>query len=174
MKHIPKITVILMLLGIVCGWVGAQKRANHYADNIVQLKDSIEYWQEIFIAACSSMEGYIYNGFNGTVYSAVEEQTDNTPLITSSGDSIYTDLEQRYIAVSQEALAQGIFDYGDTILILSGNFYGAELPLYYKGFWVVKDCHPGAFNLLDFLVPVGTMPDIFTNICFIKLNHKEK
>lgn len=86
----------------------------------------------------------------GTVYHAVEEQTNSNPTITA--DMSVIDLERvdelRWVALSRDLLSRwgGEFNYGDTIYVQT---QGKEL----KGKWVARDTMNKRWrNKIDFLV----------------------
>lgn len=97
-----------------------------------------------------------------TIYNCTEFQTDNTPLITASGKTIYThniDLI-RYCAVSRDLLHK--YPYGTKIQV-----YGAGK---YDGVWNVEDTMNKRYNnCIDFLVPETDKLNKFFNVKIYKI-----
>lgn len=119
----------------------------------------------------------IYHVFSvsATNYHPIESETDKTPFLTADGSRIIPHKiisgEQRWIAVSQDFIRQGIVQYGDTVIIevnpqsywkYSGEQFG-KTPAYLKknkdvvremeGEWVVRDCMNKRYRkCIDFLV----------------------
>lgn len=88
-----------------------------------------------------------------TIYHAVPEQTDDTPMITASGlDLEGLDVEEiRVCALSRDLLKRwgGAIDYGDQIYI---DLPDEEL----SGWWTVEDTMAARWtNHIDLLVPTS-------------------
>lgn len=87
-----------------------------------------------------------------TVYWAVPNQTDSTPLITSDA-TVITDPEcQRIVAVPQNLIYSGAVSYGDSL------FIDCKCPL--QGVWYVHDVMNKRYNycsIIDCLVEEGEM-----------------
>ena len=95
----------------------------------------------------------IFKEVKATMYHPVEEQCDDTPLITADGSKIdpYNVSNWNWIAVSQHMLTRngGPLNYGDTVYI-----FGTK---HKDGMYVVKDCmHKRKTNQIDFLESLGT------------------
>lgn len=89
-----------------------------------------------------------------TCFNAVEQQTDDTPLITAFGYEIDAKhpFKHKYIAVSRDLLTH--FSAGDTVLV-SGTFV-------YDGLWIVADKMNKKYcNRIDFLVPLDSYQHVF-------------
>ena len=96
----------------------------------------------------------------GTIYNAVEGQTDSTPEELASG--VIIDLDKagsyRYCALSRNLLKRwgGKWDYGDTIYVA-----GADTL---SGIWIVHDSmNARHINCIDLLVDLGTHHHTFEN-----------
>ena len=100
-----------------------------------------------------SMPEIIFQQVKATMYHPVEEQCDDTPLITADGSKIdpYKVSSWNWIAVSQHMLTRngGPLNYGDTVYI-----FGTE---HKDGMYVIKDCmNKRKTNQIDFLESLGT------------------
>ena len=96
-----------------------------------------------------------------TVYHAVPEQTDSSPLVTADGTKLTKQIieNSNYCAVSQDLLRR--VNYGDALLIPG------------KGVWWVHDTmHAGVRGYVDLLVPVGVMGK-WENVKVYHLSGKE-
>lgn len=83
-----------------------------------------------------------------TVYWAVSNQTDDTPLITASGYKINPNDLPNIVAISRDLRKE--FSFGDTLVVTS--------PKELQGEWIIQDLMNKRFtNKVDFLVPKGTM-----------------
>ena len=108
-----------------------------------------------------SMPDVIFEQVKATMYHPVEEQCDDTPLITADGSKIdpYKVSNWNWIAVSQHMLKRngGPFDYGDTVYI-----FGTE---HKDGVYVIKDCmNKRKRNQIDFLESLGTPQYRYDNV----------
>lgn len=80
---------------------------------------------------------------NGTVYHAVESQTDDTPLITASGKRINSNNPQKFLAISWDLKEH--FKFGDTVIVSNGPK---------DSIWVVEDLMNKRWKMkVDFLMP---------------------
>ena len=91
----------------------------------------------------------------------VEEQCDDTPLITADGSKIdpYNVSDWNWIAVSQHILTRngGPLNYGDTVYV-----FGTK---HKDGMYIVKDCmHKRKTNQIDFLESLGTPQYRYDNV----------
>ena len=123
-----------------------QLELNDLRDTIKDLLDQIDNMQD-------STPEIIFKQVKATMYHPVEEQCDDTPLITADGSKIdpYNVSNWNWIAVSQHMLKRngGPFDYGDTVYI-----FGTE---HKDGMYIIKDCmNKRKTNQIDFLESLGT------------------
>jgi len=108
-----------------------------------------------------SMPEVIFKQVRATMYHPVEEQCDDTPLITADGSKIdpYKVSNWNWIAVSQHMLTRngGPLNYGDTVYI-----FGTE---HKDGVYVIKDCmNKRKTNQIDFLESLGTPQYRYDNV----------
>jgi len=108
-----------------------------------------------------SMPEVIFQQVRATMYHPVEEQCDDTPLITADGSKIdpYKVSNWNWIAVSQHMLTRngGPLNYGDTVYI-----FGTE---HKDGMYVIKDCmNKRKTNQIDFLESLGTPQYRYDNV----------
>ena len=108
-----------------------------------------------------SMPDVIFQEIKATMYHPVEEQCDDTPLITADGSKIdpYKVSSWNWIAVSQHMLTRngGPLNYGDTVYI-----FGTE---HKDGVYVIKDCmNKRKTNQIDFLESLGTPQYRYDNV----------
>ena len=108
-----------------------------------------------------SMPDVIFQEIKATMYHPVEEQCDDTPLITADGSKIdpYKVSNWNWIAVSQHMLTRngGPLNYGDTVYI-----FGTE---HKDGIYVIKDCmNKRKTNQIDFLESLGTPQYRYDNV----------
>ena len=108
-----------------------------------------------------SMPEVIFQQVRATMYHPVEEQCDDTPLITADGSKIdpYKVSNWNWIAVSQHMLTRngGPLNYGDTVYI-----FGTE---HKDGMYVIKDCmNKRKTNQIDFLESLGTPQYLYDNV----------
>ena len=123
-----------------------QLELNDLRDTIKDLLNQIDDMQD-------TTPEIIFKQVRATMYHPVEEQCDDTPLITADGSKIdpYNVSNWNWIAVSQHMLKRngGPFDYGDTVYI-----FGTE---HKDGMYIIKDCmHKRKTNQIDFLESLGT------------------
>jgi len=108
-----------------------------------------------------SMPEVIFQQVRATMYHPVEEQCDDTPLITADGSKIdpYKVSNWNWIAVSQHMLTRngGPLNYGDTVYV-----FGTE---HKDGMYVIKDCmNKRKTNQIDFLESLGTPQYLYDNV----------
>ena len=108
-----------------------------------------------------SMPVIIFHLVKPTMYHPVEQQCDDTPLITADGSKIdpYKVSNWNWIAVSQHMLTRngGPLNYGDTVYI-----FGTE---HKDGIYVIKDCmNKRKRNQIDFLESLGTPQYQYDNV----------
>ena len=108
-----------------------------------------------------SMPEIIFQQVKATMYHHVEEQCDDTPLITADGSKIdpYKVSNWNWIAVSQHMLKRngGPLNYGDTVYI-----FGTD---HKDGMYIIKDCmNKRKTNQIDFLESLGTPQYRYDNV----------
>ena len=108
-----------------------------------------------------SMPEIIFQQVRATMYHPVEEQCDDTPLITADGSKIdpYKVSNWNWIAVSQHMLTRngGPLNYGDTVYV-----FGTK---HKDGMYVIKDCmNKRKTNQIDFLESLGTPQYRYDNV----------
>ena len=108
-----------------------------------------------------SMPDIIFQQVKATMYHPVEEQCDDTPLITADGSKIdpYKVSKWNSIAVSQHMITRngGPLNYGDTVYV-----FGTE---HKDGVYIVKDCmNKRKTNQIDFLESLGTPQYRYDNV----------
>ena len=108
-----------------------------------------------------SMPEVIFQQVRATMYHPVEEQCDDTPLITADGSKIdpYKVSNWNWIAVSQHMLTRngGPLNYGDTVYV-----FGTK---HKDGMYVIKDCmNKRKTNQIDFLESLGTPQYRYDNV----------
>ena len=123
-----------------------QLELNDLRDTIKDLLNQIDDMQD-------TTPEIIFKQVKATMYHPVEEQCDDTPLITADGSKInpYEVSNWNWIAVSQHMLKRngGPLDYGDTVYV-----FGTK---HKDGMYIVKDCmHRRKTNQIDFLESLGT------------------
>jgi len=123
-----------------------QLELNDLRDTIKDLLNQIDDMQD-------TTPEIIFKQVKATMYHPVEEQCDDTPLITADGSKInpYEVSNWNWIAVSQHMLKRngGPLNYGDTVYV-----FGTK---HKDGMYIVKDCmHKRKTNQIDFLESLGT------------------
>tara|TARA_R110002012_G_scaffold83502_1_gene210106 strand:- start:85 stop:636 length:552 start_codon:yes stop_codon:yes gene_type:complete len=108
-----------------------------------------------------SMPEVIFKQVRATMYHPVEEQCDDTPLITADGSKIdpYKVSNWNWIAVSQHMLTRngGSLNYGDTVYV-----FGTK---HKDGVYIIKDCmNKRKRNQIDFLESLGTPQYRYDNV----------
>ena len=121
-----------------------------FLDNMI---DSLNLEIKDLLKDLDSVPEVIFEQVKATMYHPVEEQCDDTPLITADGSKIdpYKVSNWNWIAVSQHMLKRngGPLNYGDTVYI-----FGTK---HKDGMYIVKDCmHRRKTNQIDFLESLGT------------------
>ena len=123
--------------------------------------DSLNFEIKNLLRQMDSMPDVIFQQVRATMYHPVEEQCDDTPLITADGSKIdpYKVSNWNWIAVSQHMLTRngGLLNYGDTVYI-----FGTE---HKDGVYVIKDCmNKRKTNQIDFLESLGTPQYRYDNV----------
>ena len=126
----------------------------------LELDDLKEEIKEL-LEQMDSMPDVIFEEIKATMYHPVEEQCDDTPLITADGSKIdpHKVSNWNWIAVSQHMLTRngGPLNYGDTVYI-----FGTK---HKDGMYIVKDCmHKRKTNQIDFLESLGTPQYRYDNV----------
>ena len=92
-----------------------------FLDTLQLELDSLKYEIKELLDQMDSMPDVIFEQVRATMYHPVEEQCDDTPLITADGSKIdpYKVSSCNWIAVSQHMLTRngGPLNYGDTVYI---------------------------------------------------------
>ena len=135
-----------------------QLELNDLRDTIKDLLNQIDNMQD-------TTPEIIFKQVRATMYHPVEEQCDDTPLITADGSKIdpYIVSNWNWIAVSQHMLTRngGPLNYGDTVYI-----FGTE---HKDGMYVIKDCmNKRKRNQIDFLESLGTPQYKYDNVVIAK------
>ena len=126
----------------------------------LELDDLKEEIKEL-LEQMDSMPDVIFEEIKATMYHPVEEQCDDTPLITADGSKIdpHKVSNWNWIAVSQHMLTRngGPLNYGDTVYI-----FGTK---HKDGMYIVKDCmHKRKTNQIDFLESLNTPQYRYDNV----------
>ena len=139
-----------------------QLELNDLRDTIKDLLNQIDDMQD-------TTPEIIFKQVKATMYHPVEEQCDDTPLITADGSKInpYEVSNWNWIAVSQHMLKRngGPLNYGDTVYV-----FGTK---HKDGMYIVKDCmHRRKTNQIDFLESLGTPQYRYDNVIIAKFPQK--
>ena len=139
-----------------------QLELNDLRDTIKDLLNQIDTMQD-------TTPEIIFKQVRATMYHPVEEQCDDTPLITADGSKIdpYKVSDWNWIAVSQHMLTRngGPLNYGDTVYI-----FGTE---HKDGMYIVKDCmHKRKTNQIDFLESLGTPQYRYDNVVLARFSQE--
>ena len=131
-----------------------QLELNDLRDTIKDLLNQIDDMQD-------TTPEIIFKQVRATMYHPVEEQCDDTPLITADGSKIdpYNVSDWNWIAVSQHTLTRngGPLNYGDTVYI-----FGTD---HKDGMYVIKDCmNKRKRNQINFLESLGTPQYKYDNV----------
>ena len=123
--------------------------------------ESLNFEIKDLLKQMDSMPDVIFQEIKATMYHPVEEQCDDTPLITADGSKIdpYNVSNWNWIAVSQHMLTRngGPLNYGDTVYI-----FGTK---HKDGMYVIKDCmNKRKTNQIDFLESLGTPQYRYDNV----------
>ena len=129
-----------------------------FLDNMI---DSLNLEIKDLLKDLDSVPEVIFERVKATMYHPVEEQCDNTPLITADGSKIdpYNVSDWNWIAVSQHMLTRngGPLNYGDTVYV-----FGTK---HKDGMYIVKDCmNKRKTNQIDFLESLGTPQYRYNNV----------
>ena len=130
-----------------------EKEYHEALDFLDDMIDSLNLEIKDLLKDLDSVPEIMFQQVKATMYHPVEEQCDDTPLITADGSKIdpYKVSEWNWIAVSQHMLTRngGPLNYGDTVYV-----FGTK---HKDGMYVVKDCmHKRKTNQIDFLESLGT------------------
>ena len=138
-----------------------EQKQLEFLDTLQIELDSLKEEIKELLEQMDSMPDVIFEQVRATMYHPVEEQCDDTPLITADGSKIdpYNVSNWNWIAVSQHMLTRngGPLNYGDTVYI-----FGTK---HKDGMYVVKDCmHKRKTNQIDFLESLGTPQYRYDNV----------
>ena len=138
-----------------------EQKQLEFLDTLQIELDSLKEEIKELLEQMDSMPDVIFEQVKATMYHPVEEQCDDTPLITADGSKIdpYNVSNWNWIAVSQHMLTRngGPLNYGDTVYI-----FGTK---HKDGIYVVKDCmHKRKTNQIDFLESLGTPQYRYDNV----------
>ena len=133
----------------------------HFLDTLQLELDDLKNEIKELLEQMDSMPEIIFQQVRATMYHPVEEQCDDTPLITADGSKIdpYKVSNWNWIAVSQHMLTRngGPLNYGDTVYI-----FGTE---HKDGKYIIKDCmNKRKTNQIDFLESLGTPQYRYDNV----------
>ena len=132
-----------------------------FLDTLQLELDSLRFHIKTLLEQMDSMPDVIFEQVRATMYHPVEEQCDDTPLITADGSKIdpYKVSNWNWIAVSQHMLTRngGPLNYGDTVYV-----FGTK---HKDGMYIVKDCmNKRKTNQIDFLESLGTPQYKYDNV----------
>ena len=138
-----------------------EQKQLEFLDTLQIELDSLKEEIKELLEQMDSMPDVIFEQVKATMYHPVEEQCDDTPLITADGSKIdpYNVSNWNWIAVSQHMLTRngGPLNYGDTVYI-----FGTK---HKDGMYIVKDCmHRRKTNQIDFLESLGTPQYRYDNV----------
>ena len=138
-----------------------EQKQLEFLDTLQIELDSLKEEIKELLEQMDSMPSVIFEQVKATMYHPVEEQCDNTPLITADGSKIdpYRVSNWNWIAVSQHMLKRngGPLNYGDTVYI-----FGTK---HKDGAYIIKDCmHRRKTNQIDFLESLGTPQYRYDNV----------
>ena len=142
-----------------------EQKQLEFLDTLQIELDSLKEEIKELLEQMDSMPDVIFEQVKATMYHPVEEQCDDTPLITADGSKIdpYKVSEWNWIAVSQHMLTRngGPLNYGDTVYI-----FGTK---HKDGMYIVKDCmHKRKTNQIDFLESLNTPQYRYDNVVIAK------
>ena len=138
-----------------------EKEYHEALDFLDDMIDSLNLEIKDLLKDLDSVPEIIFEQVKATMYHPVEEQCDNTPLITADGSKIdpYKVSDWNWIAVSQHMLTRngGPLNYGDTVYV-----FGTK---HKDGMYIVKDCmNKRKTNQIDFLESLGTPQYKYDNV----------
>ena len=142
-----------------------EQKQLEFLDTLQIELDSLKEEIKELLEQMDSMPDVIFEQVKATMYHPVEEQCDDTPLITADGSKIdpYNVSNWNWIAVSQHMLTRngGPLNYGDTVYI-----FGTK---HKDGMYIVKDCmHKRKTNQIDFLESLGTPQYRYNDVVIAK------
>ena len=146
-----------------------EQKQLEFLDTLQIELDSLKEEIKELLEQMDSMPDVIFEQVKATMYHPVEEQCDDTPLITADGSKIdpYNVSNWNWIAVSQHMLTRngGPLNYGDTVYI-----FGTK---HKDGMYVVKDCmHKRKTNQIDFLESLGTPQYRYDNVVLARFSQE--
>ena len=138
-----------------------EQKQLEFLDTLQIELDSLKEEIKELLEQMDSMPDVIFEQVKATMYHPVEEQCDDTPLITADGSKIdpYNVSDWNWIAVSQHMLTRngGPLNYGDTVYV-----FGTK---HKDGMYIIKDCmNKRKTNQIDFLESLGTPQYRYDNV----------
>ena len=138
-----------------------EKEYHEALDFLDDMIDSLNLEIKDLLKDLDSVPEIIFEQVKATMYHPVEEQCDNTPLITADGSKIdpYKVSDWNWIAVSQHMLKRngGPLNYGDTVYV-----FGTK---HKDGMYIIKDCmNKRKTKQIDFLESLGTPQYRYDNV----------
>ena len=138
-----------------------EQKQLEFLDTLQIELDSLKEEIKELLEQMDSMPDVIFEQVKATMYHPVEEQCDDTPLITADGSKIdpYNVSDWNWIAVSQHMLTRngGPLNYGDTVYV-----FGTK---HKDGMYIIKDCmHKRKTIQIDFLESLGTPQYRYDNV----------
>lgn len=138
-----------------------EKEYHEALDFLDDMIDSLNLEIKDLLKDLDSVPEIIFEQVKATMYHPVEEQCDDTPLITADGSKIdpYRVSDWNWIAVSQHMLKRngGPLNYGDTVYV-----FGTK---HKDGMYIIKDCmNKRKTNQIDFLESLGTPQYRYDNV----------
>ena len=147
-----------------------EKEYHEALDFLDDMIDSLNLEIKDLLKDLDSVPEIIFEQVKATMYHPVEEQCDNTPLITADGSKIdpYKVSDWNWIAVSQHMLKRngGPLNYGDTVYV-----FGTK---HKDGMYIIKDCmNKRKTNQIDFLESLGTPQYRYDNVVLARFPQKD-
>ena len=137
-----------------------------FLDTLQLELDSLKYEIKELLDQMDSMPDVIFEQVRATMYHPVEEQCDDTPLITADGSRIcpINVSDWNWIAVSQDLLKKngGVFNYGDQVYVRGTHK---------DGIYTIRDCmNKRKTYQIDILESIGTSQYKYDEIEIFALN----
>ena len=146
-----------------------EQKQLEFLDTLQIELDSLNLEIKDLLKNLDSVPEVIFEQVKATMYHPVEEQCDDTPLITADGSKIdpYKVSNWNWIAVSQHMLTRngGPLNYGDTVYV-----FGTK---HKDGMYIVKDCmNKRKTNQIDFLESLGTPQYKYDNVVIARFSQE--
>ena len=146
-----------------------EQKQLEFLDTLQIELDSLKEEIKELLQQMDSMPDVIFEQVKATMYHPVEEQCDDTPLITADGSKInpYKVSNWNWIAVSQHMLTRngGPLNYGDTVYV-----FGTK---HKDGMYIIKDCmNKRKTNQIDFLESLGTPQYKYDNVVIARFSQE--